>query len=173
MNDTDTSKPIRCILSDVDGVLTDGRITYGTSGEETKQFHTRDGLGIKLWMGSGHRFGILTARNSPMVKRRAEELGIHSVQQGFAEKWPAALETIRNWGFQPKEVCYIGDDLPDLSVMQRIGLSVCPNDAASSIRQQADWVLRSNGGEGVVRELIERLLVAKQLWNSTVEKYTS
>ncbi|TWT48177.1 3-deoxy-D-manno-octulosonate 8-phosphate phosphatase KdsC [Rubripirellula amarantea] len=168
MKDADLAEPIRCILSDVDGVMTDGRIIYDSSGVETKQFNVRDGLGIKLWMKSGFRFGILTARNSPVVQRRGEELGIDSIQQGFEQKLPAAMETWQSWGIAPAEVCYIGDDLPDLPVMRQVGLAVAPVDASLDVRNQAQWVLRSKGGEGAVRELVDRLLRAKNRWEEHV-----
>ena len=168
MNDTQIANPIRCILSDVDGVMTDGRIIYDSQGNETKRFHARDGLGIKLWMKSGFKFGILTARNSPVVTRRGEELGVDSIQQGFGDKLPAAMETWQSWGISPEEVCYIGDDLPDLPVMRKIGLAVAPADAVLDIRSTAQWVLRSRGGEGAVRELIERLLRATNRWEEHI-----
>lgn len=168
MNDTQIAKPIRCILSDVDGVMTDGRIIYDSQGNETKRFHARDGLGIKLWMRSGFKFGILTARNSPVVTRRGEELGVDSIQQGFEDKLPAAMETWQSWGVAPEEVCYIGDDLPDLPVMRQVGLAVAPADAVLDIRSNAQWILRSKGGEGAVRELIERLLRATHRWEEHI-----
>ena len=156
--------PICAILSDVDGVMTDGRITYDGAGLETKSFHARDGLAIKLWMKSGFQFGILTARNSPIVARRAEELGIEIVMQGFELKWSAAEGAISDWGLQPEQVCYIGDDLPDLAVMKHVGLSVAPADAAADVADAADWVLQRDGGSGVLRELIEAVLRDRDRW---------
>ena len=94
LSDSEVAAPITCILSDVDGVMTDGRIIYDSEGNETKRFHVRDGLGIKLWMNSGFHFGILTARSSVMVERRAAELGIQDVQQGYEDKWPAAQKML-------------------------------------------------------------------------------
>jgi 3-deoxy-D-manno-octulosonate 8-phosphate phosphatase (KDO 8-P phosphatase) len=164
-SDVDLAGPIHCILSDVDGVMTDGRIIYDSDGAETKQFHVRDGLGIKLWMKAGFRFGIITARNSPMVERRAEELGIPHVLQGRRDKLNCAVEILPGFDTDFSSVCYIGDDLPDLPLMEQVGLSVAPADAASDVRQAARWVLESNGGHGAVRETIERLMRAKDLWN--------
>lgn len=168
MKDAEICGPIQCILSDVDGVLTDGRIIYDSDGHETKQFHVRDGIAIKLWMKSGFRFGILTARDSPIVQRRAGELGIDSVQQGFEQKLPAAKQTIDDWGFNWSQVCYIGDDLPDLPVMNHAGLSVTPADGSQDAKDAAGWIMRKRGGEGVVRELIERILRAKDQWQEHV-----
>ncbi len=163
-SDRNISESIQLILSDVDGVLTDGRIIYDNAGVETKVFHVRDGVGIKLWQKSGFAFGIVTSRNSQVVRVRAAELGVTHVRQGFEEKLPAALELMKAAGVELHQVCYIGDDLPDLPVMRRVGLAVAPADAAADVRQAAHWVLRSAGGAGCVRELIERLLKAKSRW---------
>ena len=163
-SDSEIANSINCIITDVDGVLTDGRIIYDSSGVETKRFHVRDGLGIKLWMQSGFGFGILTSRSSEMVARRAAELGITQVAQGHAEKTAAALAMFESLGVSPQEVCYIGDDLPDLPVMKRIGWAVAPADACADVLATADWITESNGGDGVLREVTERLLRAKNRW---------
>jgi YrbI family 3-deoxy-D-manno-octulosonate 8-phosphate phosphatase len=162
--DFELAKPIRLILSDVDGVLTDGSIILDNQGIETKVFYVRDGLAIKLWQKAGFSFGILTARNSQVVKIRAAELGIDIVRQGFSEKLPAAREILEVTRFQPSEVCYIGDDLQDLAVMYEVGLPVAVADAAAEVRQAAAWVTTAPGGRGAVRELVERLLKAKGRW---------
>ncbi len=132
--DSEIAAPITCILSDVDGVMTDGRIIYDNAGVETKRFHVRDGLGIKLWMNSGFQFGILTSRSSKIVDQRSAELGIKHVKQGHEQKLPAAQAMIAELGCQPNQVCYIGDDLPDIPVMKYVGLAVSPADAATDAR---------------------------------------
>lgn len=169
-SDVNLATPIRCILSDVDGVLTDGRIIYDSAGNETKRFHVRDGLGIKVWMQSGGHFGIITARTSPMVDRRAAELGIAHTSQGRRDKWPAAMDMMSAMGVTTDEVCYIGDDLPDLDVMQNVALAVAPADAARDVRDAATWVLQQRGGDGVMRELIERLMRATGRWPKPIAK---
>lgn len=163
--DVEIAKPIRCILSDVDGVLTDGSIIWDNQGVETKIFFVRDGLGIKLWQRCGFTFGLVTARNSQIVKLRAAELGIEVVRQGFADKLPAARDAMAQLKLHPAEVCYIGDDLPDLPVMYEVGLSVAVADAANEVREAAKWVMTARGGRGAVRELVERLLKAKGRWD--------
>ena len=163
-SDHELSASIRCILSDVDGVMTNGAIIYGSSGEEVKSFHVRDGLGIKLWMRSGFTFAIITARESEVVKRRAAELGISEVHQGRANKYDTAREIIQSISCDWSEVCYVGDDLPDLPVMKKVGLAVAPADAAKDVSEAAQWILKSKGGEGALRECIERLLRAKRRW---------
>ncbi len=166
--DTELAKPIRLILSDVDGVLTDGSIVIDNAGVESKSFYVRDGYAIKLWLKAGFEFGLLTARNSQVVKIRAAELGIQMVRQGYSEKLTAAKEMMAQAKVDPSEVCYIGDDLPDLSVMFDVGLSVTVADGAAEVRQAATWITKAPGGRGAIRELIERLLKAKSLWEDFV-----
>lgn len=166
--DNEIAKPIRLILSDVDGVLTDGLITIDNAGIESKSFYVRDGHAIKIWKKAGFQFGLLTARNSQIVKLRAAELGITLVRQGFAEKLPAAREMMQQAGVEPHEVCYIGDDLPDLTVMYEVGLSATVSDGAPEVKQAAKWTMNAPGGRGAVRELIERLLKAKSRWEDFV-----
>lgn len=164
IKDSEVAKPIRLILSDVDGVLTDGSITINNSGVESKTFHVRDGLGIRMWQRHGFHFGMLTARNSQIVKLRAAELDIHLVRQGFADKLPIARELTQLVNLQLSDVCYIGDDLPDVAVMREVGLAVAVADAVPEVCSIAQWVMQHPGGKGAVRELVERLLKAKGLW---------
>lgn len=166
--DAQIASPIRLIISDVDGVLTDGCITIDNSGIESKSFYVRDGLGIKLWQRCGFTFALLTARNSQVVKIRAGELGVSVVRQGFSEKLPAAREIFAELGVSPDEVCYIGDDLPDLPVMYEVGLPVTVADGAEEVKDAAKWTMNAPGGRGAVRELVQRLLVAKGRWEDCV-----
>lgn len=168
-SDSVVCAPITCILSDVDGVMTDGRIIYDSAGHETKQFHVRDGMGIKQWLRAGFTFGIITARNSPMVDRRAKELGIQWISQGAGNKQERAEAMIREMKCDFENVCYLGDDLPDIPVMRLSRIAAAPADASTDACEVSDWVLRSNGGHGAVREAIERLLRGKELWHSLCE----
>ncbi|MBX3421550.1 MAG: HAD hydrolase family protein [Pirellulaceae bacterium] len=170
--DTDLARPIRLVLSDVDGVLTDGSITIDNSGIESKTFHVRDGLGIKLWQRQQFYFGLLSARNSQAVKLRAAELGIELVRQGFTDKLPIAREIFLQLRLQPQEVCYIGDDLQDLPLLNEVGLPVAVADAVPEVCAVAQWVMQRPGGKGAVRELIERLLKAKGLWEPELPLYS-
>ena len=167
-SDQQIAAPIRLILSDVDGVMTDGRIIYDNSGVETKCFHVRDGLGIKLWQRAGYHFAIITSRTSDIVRLRAAELGITTVRQGVSDKWTAALDVFKSLNIKPEETCYVGDDLPDLSVMRRVALPVSVGDGAEDVRQSARWTTRLHGGQGAIRELIERLLKAKAQWEDFI-----
>jgi YrbI family 3-deoxy-D-manno-octulosonate 8-phosphate phosphatase len=164
---------VELILSDVDGVFTDGGIVYDNQGIELKQFHVRDGLGILLWRRAGYQFGLLTARNSHIVKIRAAELGVEIVRQGFEDKLPAAQDVAAQLGFQPEQVCYLGDDLTDLPVMRWAGLAVAVADAAPEVRSAADYITAKSGGQGAVRETVEVVLKAKKQWEELIRKYTA
>ena len=164
---------VELVLSDVDGVLTGGQIIFNNQGIETKQFHIRDGLGIKLWQRAGYKFGLITGRSSHIVKLRAAELGVEIVRQTAEDKLPIAQETYNQLGLQPRQVCYIGDDLPDLPVMHAVGLAVAVADACAEVRQAAHFVTQARGGEGAVRETIEMILKAQHRWDDLIQKYTS
>ena len=167
----DRCRGIELVLSDVDGVLTDGGIIFDNEGIETKRFHIRDGLGIKLWQRAGFQFGILTGRTSHIVRIRALELGLDIIRQGFDEKLPAAREILQQKSLEFTQVCYIGDDLTDLPVIRRVGLGVAVADAAPEVRTAAHLVTQQRGGAGAVRELIETLLKAKNRWDDLIRKY--
>ena len=173
MSPTDRCRPIELILSDVDGVLTDGGIWYDNQGVELKAFHIRDGLGIKLWQRAGFKFGLLTARTSHIVKLRALELGIDLVRQGFENKLPAAQDILRELQLEPDQVCYIGDDLTDLPVIRHVGLGVAVADAVSEVRSAATYITKAAGGRGAVRELIELVLKGKNRWEDVIQKYVT
>ena len=166
-------RPIELILSDVDGVLTDGGITFDNQGIETKTFHIRDGLGIRLWQRAGFQFGVLTARTSHIVKVRAAELGVDLVRQGFEDKLPAAKDIIAQLDMTAEQVCYIGDDLTDIPVIQHVGLGVAVADAAAETQAAAKLVTKLPGGRGAVRELVETLLKSKKRWDDLIRKYSN
>ncbi len=164
-------RAIELILSDVDGVLTDGGVWYDNQGIESKQFHIRDGLGIHLWGRAGFQFGILTSRTSHLVKVRAAELGIELVRQGVDDKRVAAgrIASERNWTLD--QVCYVGDDLPDLPLMRAVGLAIAVADAAPEVRAAAQWITSLPGGQGAVREAIEKILKEKELWDDVLKQF--
>ena len=164
-------QPIQLILSDVDGVLTDGGIEFDNQGIETKKFHVRDGLGIKLWQRTGHRFGVITARSSHIVKLRMAELGVEIIRQGSDNKLPIGLEIIEELNISRAEVCYIGDDLADLRLMQQVGLAATVADAAAEVRAAAHITTRAAGGQGAIRELVETILKSQDRWNEIVKSY--
>ena len=161
---------VQLLLLDVDGVLTDGGVTWNNQGIESKTFHIRDGLGLKLWQRAGYRAGIITGRSSHVVQLRAEELGIAIVRQGVEDKLATAEAIVAECGLGWEEVAMIGDDLPDLPVISRcLGIAVA--DACPEVRQAAAFTTSLPGGKGAVREAIERLLTARGSWESVVARY--
>lgn len=162
---------IQLILSDVDGVLTDGGITFDNQGIETKTFHVRDGLGIKLWQRAGHKFGLITARSSHIVKLRSAELGIEIVRQGSEDKLPVAKKIMEEIGLEPDQVCYIGDDLSDLQLLNHVGMAVTVADGAPEVRDAAHLITKAAGGRGAVREMIETILKSQKRWDELLRKY--
>ncbi len=143
---------------DCDGVLTDGRLYFGASGEELKVFHVRDGQGIVMWHDAGYRSGIISGRNSPIVDLRARQLGIEFISQGRNEKVFAFEEIIAAAGVEPDEVAFIGDDTPDIPVMRLVGLAVAVGDAADETKAAAHYITKLPGGRGAVREAIDLIL---------------
>ena len=139
---------VELLLLDVDGVLTDGGIIYTDTGTETKRFHVRDGAGLKAWQLVGHRVAIVSGRRSPALERRAAELGITLVLQGRADKRLALDEVLVATGLQPEQVCAVGDDLPDLPILRRVGVAIAVCDACLEVRAMADYVTAVPGGTG-------------------------
>lgn len=153
---------IRLVVMDVDGVLTDGKISYTSAGDEIKSFNVKDGLGISLGIRAGLSFGIITARESVMVTRRAEELGIQHLIQKTRTKLPALAQLVADLGLTMAQVAYLGDDLPDMPCMEAAGFAACPADAAREVRAMAHFVSRFRGGEGAVREILELILDSRK-----------
>ncbi|QJR09033.1 3-deoxy-D-manno-octulosonate 8-phosphate phosphatase KdsC [Usitatibacter rugosus] len=152
---------IKLAVFDVDGVLTDGTIYMGPSGEMLKAFNILDGHGLKLLHEDGIATAILSGRKSAMVATRAKELGLGAVHQGVADKVKRLATILRAHKSDLASCAYMGDDLPDLEVMRRVGLAVAPANGVLAVRKQAHLVTKSRGGEGAVREFCERLLEAR------------
>jgi 3-deoxy-D-manno-octulosonate 8-phosphate phosphatase (KDO 8-P phosphatase) len=162
---------IDLLIVDVDGVLTAGGIIYSDDGAELKQFHVRDGSGLKIWQFVGKRAALITGRTSKVVAVRAAELGIDPVIQGAADKVPAYRELLRAGGWRTEQVCYVGDDVPDLPVMRNCGLAVAVADACPEVLADAHYVTRAAGGRGAVREAIELILRCQGHWQTIVERF--
>lgn len=151
-------------IFDVDGVLTDGRITYNTAGDETKSFHVHDGSAIRLLQQHGIPVALISGRNSPAVTRRAGELGILHVYQGIANKAEALDALIEATGIAATAMCHVGDDLPDLVLYARVALGIGVPDGHPVVVERADYVTSAAGGTGVAREVCELLLRAHGAW---------
>jgi 3-deoxy-D-manno-octulosonate 8-phosphate phosphatase (KDO 8-P phosphatase) len=160
---------IELLLLDVDGVLTDGRIIYNGQGAETKEFNARDGLGIRLLMKAGITVAVVTGRASRALQHRCRDLGIHAVYDGVADKGALLEDIQKRFGLTTDSMAFVGDDLPDMGLMARVGLAIAVADADSRVRQRADWVTSAKGGNGAVREICEAILQAKGVWEDIVE----
>ena len=157
---------IQVIVLDVDGVLTDGRVTLGEHGDVGKRFNVRDGFAIKRWQAAGRRTAILSGRYSHEVALRAKELGIEVVRQNAGDKAEGLREVLRALDLSADCVAYMGDDVPDEAAMGRCHLRVTVADAASSLKRAAHFVTRRRGGEGAVAEFIEWLMRKQGRWSS-------
>lgn len=168
------ARKIRILLMDVDGVLTAGNVFLmpladGTA-VEMKAFHSQDGAGLKLARDAGLRTGVISGRESAAMTRRAEEVGMEFVFQGRGEKLGAYEEILRMAGVRDSEVAYIGDDLPDLPILERVGLAIAVSNAVDEVRRAAHHVTRRSGGEAGVREAIEGILKAQDKWRALAKR---
>jgi len=166
---------IKLLLMDCDGVLTDGRIYLleGANGNlfETKTFNTKDGIAFAWAYAAGIETGIISGRKSPAVEERARTAHMRYLFQGNTTKLPLFEEVLKDSGFAPEQIGYIGDDLTDLPLMRRCGLAAAPADSAPLVLEAAHFVTPANGGEGAVRNVIELLLVAQNRWDEVLAKY--
>jgi 3-deoxy-D-manno-octulosonate 8-phosphate phosphatase (KDO 8-P phosphatase) len=156
---------IKLLLTDCDGVLTDGGVYYGENGEALKRFNIRDGMGVERLKNLANvETGIITGELSPSVKMRAEKLKITELHLGIKDKLSLLASILERKNLQPDEVAYIGDDVNDLEIMQQIGLSACPADAMVFNRNIADYVCENKGGHGAFREFAE-LIISSQMYD--------
>ena len=166
------ARRIKLLLLDVDGVLTDGRVWLQSwpdgSAMEIKGFHSQDGVRLKIVRAAGLRTGLITGRESAAVTRRARECEIEFVLQGRAEKVPAYEELLRRTGVEENEVAYVGDDLPDIPVMRRVGLAVAVANAAPEVKKAAHFVTSRAGGDGAVSQVVELILKAQGKWTDAI-----
>lgn len=162
---------IKLIALDVDGVLTNGELIFGTKGELMKTFHAQDGLGIALAHNVGLKTAIITGRKSQMVELRSAELKIADVYQGTLSKVEALDDLMAKYDLTLEEIAYVGDDLNDLPVLLRVGLPCAVANAAPEVKQHAHFVTKQPGGNGAVREVIEYILKTQGKWEKIIEGY--
>lgn len=167
------ARRIRVILTDCDGVLTDGRLYYAgdSCAEPFKVFHIHDGLGLRLAARAGLKIGIISGRESRALIARGRELGVHHLYCGSDEKLVAYKRILLDEGASEAEVAYIGDDLPDLPLLTCVGLAVAVADAVEEVRTAAHYVTARAGGTGAVREVVELILKAQGLWDGLIDEY--
>ena len=149
---------IKLIVLDVDGCLTDGKLIYSADAIESKTFNVKDGLGITTWIKMGNQVAIITGRNSKIVQKRAQELGIQHIHQGIRDKDRVLKEIVDSLGFNFYEVSAIGDDLNDYNMLSLVGKSFTPRDGVKEIKKIVNNILTCNGGDGAVREMIDTLI---------------
>jgi 3-deoxy-D-manno-octulosonate 8-phosphate phosphatase (KDO 8-P phosphatase) len=165
------ARGIRLMGFDVDGVMTDGRLYFSPAGDEMKAFFSRDGLGLKMLARAGVRLAIITGRDSPIVTRRAENLGISRVMQGVEDKRGAMADLLAREGLSFAEAGYMGDDVIDLGVLTACAFAATVPDAHPLVRQEADYVATAAAGAGAVREVCELILAAQGQWPAAADHY--
>jgi 3-deoxy-D-manno-octulosonate 8-phosphate phosphatase (KDO 8-P phosphatase) len=167
------ARPIKLVLFDVDGVLTDARLILGDDGQEYKAFNSKDGHGLKMLQRNGVAVGIITGRTSRVVEHRVRDLEIRHVYQGCKEKLPVYQRLIAELGLSPAETAFVGDDVVDLPIMLQVGLAIAVQDAHVLVRRHAHWVTPSPGGHGAGREVCEMLMYAQGTYTSEMQRYFS
>lgn len=170
---SDLAAVVKLAIFDVDGVLTDGGLILGPNGQEFKNFHVRDGLGLVMLRSTGVELAIITGRESTVVTERMAALGIEHVLQGQSDKEQALDKLLDDLNVDVSTVCYVGDDLPDLPVMMRVGLSVAVADAHSELIKHAAWKTKAKGGAGAVREVCEMILAAQGNLSTAIKNFGS
>jgi 3-deoxy-D-manno-octulosonate 8-phosphate phosphatase (KDO 8-P phosphatase) len=162
---------VKLVALDVDGVMTDGRLFYHDDGTESKAFDVRDGHGTKMLKQAGIETVLISGRSCPLVDKRAADLGINEVIQGVRDKVPILEGILSQRGLKFDEAAFVGDDVVDLTVMNRVGLAVAVADASEYLFDVAHYVTLAPGGRGAVRELAELILGAQRLWDKVADSY--
>lgn len=162
-NVLEIAKKIKLLAFDVDGVMTDGSVTYDENGVEYKTFNVKDGHGIVRANKSGFITAIITARHNGTVRHRAENLKITEIYQGQKYKLPALEEIMSKYGFTYENIAYMGDDIPDICILEKVGIASCPNDAVDEVLNICNFISSKNGGRGAVRELCDYILEAQNI----------
>lgn len=168
---TEKAKQIRLVIFDVDGVLTDGSLIMGDDGQEYKAFNAKDGHGMKMLQASGVEIGVISARNSRVVSLRMENLGIKHVYQGQRDKLKAFDDLKKKLKLESSQIAYVGDDLLDLCIMRKAGLSIAVQDASLAVVELADWQTNALGGKGAAREICELIMQSQNTFNRILAKY--
>ena len=169
----DKAKDIKLLLLDVDGVLTDGNLIYSHEGKESKSFNTQDGFGLRMLQDSGVEVGIITARTSDALSRRAVDLKIEHLYQGASNKLEAYKEICKKTLFKPIQISYMGDDWLDMVLLKRVGLSLAPANAVPEVQDMVHYVTTHEGGRGAVREVCDLILTATGKHKQLLQQYMS
>ena len=162
---------IKLFITDIDGVWTDGGMYYDETGNEWKKFNTADSAGVMFLRLLSIPTAIITGENTEIVARRAKKLNIEDFFLGIKDKVDIAEQLLKKYKLNWNEVAYIGDDINDIKLLEKVGLSACPNQAPDYIKSKVQWVLNKNGGEGVYREFVETYLQKKKLLNNVIDNF--
>lgn len=162
---------IKLVIFDIDGVLTNGTLFFDNQGEEYKAFHSRDGHGIRMLIECGLQAAVITGRQSQVVEHRMKDLGVDIVFQGYRDKRPAFAQLLQQTGLAAQNIAYMGDDVIDLPIMTQAGMAVAVADAHPFVKQHADYVTQTGGGQGAAREAIEFILQAQGLLQQKLDSY--
>ncbi len=165
-------RKIKLVATDIDGVLTDGRLLY-LDGRLCRSFNIKDGVAFSLLKLAGIKIAVMSGKSCEETKKRFRGLGVDYYCDGVNDKLAALKEIISEAGIEWDEVCYIGDDIPDLPVMKKVGFSVAPSDACNDAKSIAEYVCEKNGGKGALREVAEVLLTEKGIWKEILQKFLS
>ncbi len=161
---------IKLVAFDVDGVMTDGSLTFDEDGKEYKTFNAKDGQGIVMLNKAGFKTAIITARENKTVNVRAEILNITKLYTGSKNKFLALMDLKKEYGLKSDEIAYMGDDMPDINVLKEVGVSACPYDAVEDVKSVCNFISTKNGGRGAVRELCDEILKAHKItWDMIIE----
>lgn len=164
-------KKIKLLVLDVDGVLTNGQIVLNHLGEETKLFNVLDGFGLVLFKGCGYKTAIISARSSQALTFRAADLGVDKIYQDANPKMNAYRQLLKEFDLTDEEVCFMGDDLPDLPLLKRVGFAVSVPNAAVDVKKTVHYITKCRGGEGAVREVVELILRNQGQWKGVLRTY--
>lgn len=167
----DRARKIELLILDCDGVLTDGSIIPLPNGDETKLFNSKDGHGLRMAIRAGLRVAIISGRESFAVRARAKDLGITRIYEGIRHKLQTYEAVLEDEKLRDEQVCFVGDDLPDLPLIRRAGLAVAVSDAVEEIKQAAHFTTDRPGGRGAVRQVIELILRAQEKWEDAIRRY--
>jgi 3-deoxy-D-manno-octulosonate 8-phosphate phosphatase (KDO 8-P phosphatase) len=165
------AKAIKLVIFDVDGVLTSGNLTYSVNGIELKDFNVQDGQGIKLLQSTGVAVAIITAKSSPIIAKRMADLNINYFYQGDSNKLPAYLDLKSKLNLDDTEIAYVGDDLPDLPILRRVGLPITVPNATAIMQEYTQWVTQCWGGKGAVREVCDFIMQAQETYHTAIAPY--
>lgn len=168
---SDKARQVRLLIVDIDGVLTDGGLHFDNRGEEYKTFNSLDGHGLRMLLDSGIEVAVITGRQSEIVNHRMGDLGVKYIYQGNRDKLPALEKLLQTLDIDAVDVAYVGDDLPDLPIMQRVGFAIAVQNAHGFVKQHCDWVTSASGGHGAVREVTDFILHAQGLLEALQNSY--